>query len=89
MSAKRKIRCARHVAWVVEPHGIVLLPPAHRRRRELPFPEAAGWVLATRRRPDGANRPMMEVIAGIAPHEARTLVDSCLAQWLAEGWLTE
>ena len=89
VDAGRKIRCDGQVAWVVEPHGVVLSHLAHGRRRELGYPEAAVWDLAARGRSVETIGPMLELIAGIGPREARTLVDSCLDQWLAEGWLAE
>jgi hypothetical protein len=87
MDAGRKMRCAEQVAWVVEPHGIVLIHLARGRRLELSYPEAAVWDLASRGRSEETIRFLLGLIAGIGPREARTLVDSCLDQWLAEGWL--
>jgi len=88
MDGRRKTgRVDARTAWVVEPRGVALIHLAHGRRRELACPEAAIWDLAVRGRTRDDIRSMMEVIAGIGPHEAQTLVDSCLAQWLEEGWL--
>lgn len=87
METRQKMRCAGQAAWVVEPHGVALIHMAQGRRRELGYPEAAVWDLVTRGRPEKTICSMLELIAGIGPREARTLVDSCLDQWLAEGWL--
>jgi hypothetical protein len=84
---QRACHVARYVAWVVEPHGVLLIHMARGRRRELGYPEAAVWDLVTRGRSGETIRSMLESIAGIGPQEARTLVDSCLVQWRAEGWL--
>jgi hypothetical protein len=82
-------RIPGQVAWVVEPYGVVLIHVANGRRRELFYPEAAVWDLAARGRSRETMRSMLELIAGTGPSEAETLVDSCLAQWLAAGWLEE
>lgn len=99
MDRGRKTRCARKIAkqatwriarqtaWVVEPHGVALIRLADGRRCELSYPEAAVWDLTTRCRPEEAVCSMLELIAGIGPREAETLVNSCLAKWLADGWL--
>lgn len=77
------------VAWVVEPHGVALVHLANGRCRDLSYPEAAVWDLAVQGRSRETICSMLELIAGIGPREAATLVDSCLAQWLAAGWLEE
>ena len=87
MAIRQKMRCAEHVAWVVEPYGIELIHMERGRRRTLFHPEAAVWDLVTRGRPVKTIPSLLELIAGTGPHEARTLVNSCLEQWLAEGWL--
>jgi hypothetical protein len=81
------MRCAGQTAWVVEPHGITLLHLTRGRCRNLSCPEAAVWDLVTRGRPEEKIHSLLELIAGIGPHDARRLVDSCLDQWLAEGGL--
>ena len=95
MDSERTIQLAAHalwrvpgqVAWVVEPYGLALIHLADGHRLELSYPEAAVWELVTRGRSVEAILSMLELIAGIGPSEAQTLVDSCLAQWIADGWL--
>jgi hypothetical protein len=89
MDAKRKLRRAGQTAWIVEPHGRVLIRLASGLRRNLSCTEAAVWDLLTRGRSGESIRSRLELIAGIGPQEAQRLVDSCLAQWLTEGWLVE
>jgi hypothetical protein len=87
MENRRKLQSAKHVAWVVEPHGIVLIHTLHGRIRQLAYPEAAVWDLITRPRPEATIRRLLELIAGINPQEARELLASCLDIWTEEGWL--
>ncbi|MDR2801243.1 MAG: hypothetical protein LBB52_08295 [Desulfovibrio sp.] len=87
MENRPKPRCAGHVTWIVEPHGVVLINSTQGLRRELAYPEAAVWDLATRGRSEETIRSMLELIAGIGPRQARELVGSCLDQWAEEGWL--
>ena len=68
---------------------MLLIHLADGRRCELSYPEAAVWDLATRRRSEETLCSMVELVAEISSQEAETLVDSCLARWLAAGWLTD
>ncbi len=87
MANKRTPHCAEHVVWIVEPWGVTLIHAPHGRSCQLPYPEAAIWDLLTRCRPEETIRSMLELIAGIGPHEAEALVRSRLDAWAEEGWL--
>jgi hypothetical protein len=67
----------------------VLIHALHARRRYLAYPEAAVWDLLTRSESEEKICSMLELIAGISPHEATELVGSCLDTWAQEGWLEE
>jgi hypothetical protein len=86
--AGRDYHCSDHTSWIVEELGLLLIHTKENRQTWLSSPEAAVWDLLTRNRPRECLFRMLAVIADTDQEKAEMLLESCLDQWLKDGWLT-
>lgn len=79
-------RLATGVRWNVGRSGLTLWAPGAC-SRELRYPEAAVWDLASREPAFPRLLAATSAIAALPAPEAEALVRRALAEWVAEGWL--
>lgn len=81
-------RCGKNISWIVEQRGVLLIDTAENRHLQLSHPEAAVWDLLTRYRPNKRLLRMLAVIADTDMDAAESVLEKCLKNWVAQGWLT-
>lgn len=85
---KRQYHCPKHISWIVEKNGVLLLDTANHRSKKLSSAEAALWDLLTRKRTKERLLAMIAAITQKTPDDAESYLDECLDSWLQDGWLS-
>ena len=87
MGSATRYRCPRHVAWSVEPDGVLLVNTAGATARRLRYPEAAVWDWLSRGDSCAGATRKTAALAKLDPAAAERLVLEAVRSWVEAGFL--
>jgi hypothetical protein len=79
--------CPDHVFWIVEQTDLLLINKKKYSHQRLPYPDVAVWDLLSRNTPEDRLLKILETVTALSPEGVKSLVERCLNDWIADGWL--